>query len=267
MKTPMIQQFINISAEENGQALVEMVVIVIISLMIGIGIYEAGVFLHNVSVLNAAVDHAATYASRGAPVEKIEAALIREGRNLLVGAFSQQEFDPEGIIIQVWNPATGEKLAPTQNSEYFLPRRKRVAEYMFWAEGYEIRVGLNYKAGIYIPFAGPVTIPFTTVTSARTIQAANDIDRDGMVDHYEAQYVAHVLKEVEDMKWKHPVHRDETGEIDSRDVDIDGDGTVSSSDDYPYDFNNDGREDKYSPGDNRLNYNPVVGPSGWLVEP
>ncbi len=266
MKVPMIRQLTE-SGSENGQALVEMVVIVVLALMIGIGIYETGVFLHNVSVLNAAVDHAATYASWGAPVEKIEAALVREGRNLLVGAFSRQEFDPDGIIIEVWNPVAGEKIAPTEFSEEFMPNRSRVAEYMFWAEGYRIKVGLNYRAGIYIPFAGPVTIPFTTIVSSRTIQASNDIDRDGMVDHYEAEYIAHALALEGDTIWKHPVHRDKTGKLDGPDVDIDGDGTIAAEDDYPYDFTNDGTEDKFAPGQNRLDYNPVIGPRGWIFTP
>jgi len=267
MKVPMIRQTIKKSNNQGGQAMVEMILVVIISLMIGIGIYEAGAFLHNVSVLSAAVEHAATYASYGAPVEKVEEALIREGRNLLAGAFSHQKFDPQGIIIEVWNPVTREKIAPTEYSEEFRPYRSRIAEYMFWAAGYEIRVGLNYRAGVYIPFAGPLTIPFTTIVSARTIQAANDIDRDGMVDHYEVEYIAQALAIEGDTTWKHPVHRDKTGKIDGPDVDIDGDGMIAAEDEYPYDFKNDGIEDKFAPGENRLDYNPVIGPRGWIFEP
>lgn len=267
MRLSMIRQIIKKTGEESGQAIVEMVVIVIFTLMIGIGIYETGVFLHNVSVLNAAVDHAATYASRGAPVQKIEAALIREAENLLIGAFSAQKFDTGGIIIEVWNPRTGNKIAPTKHSEKFIPGRSRVAEYMFWAEGYEIRVGLNYRAGIYIPFAGPVTTPFTVITSARVIQAVNDIDRDGMADQYEPEYVAHALTLAGDTDWQNPVHRDGIGKLDGSDVDIDGDGTIASTDGLPYNFTNGGFEDKFSPGNNKLNYNPVIGPSGWLFEP
>ncbi|MFP4686476.1 MAG: TadE/TadG family type IV pilus assembly protein [bacterium] len=255
----------NIFGENSGQALVEMLLIVIVCLMIGIGIYEGGALMHNISVMNAAVDHAATYVAWGAPLHRVERALVDETVNLLASGFLYQEFGSEGLIIEIWEPRSRQKLASTQMTEDLSPGREKIAEYMFWAQGYEARVGIRYGVGIYIPFLGSFTIPLTTISSSRVIQAPNDIDRDGMVDHYEAEYVGWAMDESGDGVWKHPVHRDGLGEFDDSSVDIDGDG-IAQADTDPYDFNNDGVEDKFDPDNNLMLYNPVVGPDGF-VEP
>lgn len=250
--------------EQKGQAMIEMVLIVLICLMIGIGIYEGGVMLHNMSVMNAAVDHAATYVSWGAPLPRVKQALTDEAVNLLASPFFQQEFGEEGLIIEIWDPGSNRRLAPTQMVEDLSPGWQYIAEYMFWAQGYEARVGIRYSVGIYVPFLGPFTIPLTTVSSSRVIQAPTDIDRDGMVDHYEAEYVGWAMEVESDTTWKHPAHRDGVGELDGPLVDIDGDGGIAQNDTYPYDFNNDGTEDKYDPDNNRMRYNPVSGPRGFV---
>jgi len=250
---------------EAGQALVEMLIIMLVCIMMGVGIYEAGAFFHNVSVINAAVETGATYASRGAPYGRIQRAVERETLNLLSGAFLSQFIPERGIIVEIWNPRTNEVLAPTTESDRFPPKREFVAEYLFWAQGYEARVGVNYRIGIYIPFLRAIVVE-QTIASTRTIQVTNDLDRDGMVDSREASYLDW-RRAVDGLSaWQHPMHRDHGDTLDTdADVDIDGDGFMTDSDTYPYDFDNDGMEDKFDAGNNDLSYNPVVGPGGWVT--
>lgn len=250
---------------DRGQALVEMLVIMLISIMIGVGIYEAGAFFHNISVMNAAVETGATYASRGAPFDAIQRGIEEETINLLSGAFLSQYIPEKGVVIEVWNPTTGNKIAPTAQSQELPPGRQHVAEYMFWAQGYEARVGVIYRIGIYLPFLREIVVE-QTIVSTRTIQASNDVDRDGMVDSQEASYVGWRRSMDGLPVWKHPLHRDQSDTLDTeQDVDIDGDGLSGTSDTFPYDFNNNGTEDKFDEEQNDLQYNPVVGPGGWTM--
>ncbi len=252
---------------EAGQAIVELMLVVLLCLMIGIGIYETGAFLHNISVINQAVNNAAIYASWGAPISKIKATLVRETDNLLAGAFLAQKVSKQGVIVEVRNPKTDQMIAPLPGMAFpfadhteLSPGKKNVAEYIFWAQRYEIRVGIVYRIGIYIPFLGPITAT-NPIVGSHTIQAPNDMDRDGLADSREAEYVLYYLDQTSDTPWVHPMHRDGTGQLDTAgNADPDGDGTSLGNDNFPYDFDNDGVEDKFDHGDNRLNQNPVVGP-------
>jgi hypothetical protein len=254
---------------DGGQALVEVLVIMIICLMIGVGIYEAGAFFHNVAVMNSAVESAATVASHGAPFRKVERIVVRESKNLLAGAFLSQYIPEKGVIVEVWNPVSGNQLAPTQHADQFHPGEPFVAEAMFRARGYEVRVGVIYRIGITMPFLQPIVVE-QTIVGTRTIQSPNDIDRDGMVDSQEAA----LLQSCTGNSWSHPVHRDQQNTLDAESgADIDGDGLAGGSDSLPYDFNNNGIEDRMDednrqgPRENDLIFNPVVGPNDWSSLP
>lgn len=270
--------------DEEGQALVELMLIVLVTVMVGFGIYEAGALLHNISVMNKAMNSASNYAARGATYERIQEQVSEEAENLLSGAFLAQTVtsDP-GLVLEVWNPETGTKLGThtgsghtyrSQCPESFAPGRQGVTPYIFWAQGYELRVGVRYEIGFYVPFLAPVTID-TVVSGSTRIAAQNDLDRDGLVDSREAEYVdwamtkkANASGMISDTQWKHPVHRDEYDTLDSNHgptLDIDDDGVPWPNDDQLYDRDNDGTEDKFdkaeaSDRDNHLTMNPLVGP-------
>lgn len=254
---------------EEGQALVELLVIMLICLMMGIGIYEAGAFFHNVAVLNRAVETGATMASHGAPFTEVENAIVQESKNLLAGAFLSQTIPENGVMIEVWNPISGNQIAPTQQATEFHPGKPNVAEAMFRAQGYEVRVGVMYRIGILIPFLPPIVVD-QTIVGTRTIQSPNDTDRDGMVDSQEAG----LLQWCTGDSWSHPVHRDLQDTMDTDPgADIDGDGLSGGGDSMPYDFNNNATEDRFDednrqgPSENDLQLNPVVGPNDWASLP
>jgi hypothetical protein len=108
---------------------------------------------------------------------------------------------------------------------------------------------------------GPLTVD-GLVWGSQRISAENDLDRDGLRDQYEVEYVQWAMAEEGAGRWKHPVHRDETGDFTS-DPDADHDGDGVSGDSLPYDYDNDSLEDKMDVEDNLLDYNPLVGPLGW----
>jgi len=267
--------------EESGQALVELLLVILISLMIGIAIYETGALLHNLSVLDEAAHTAVVYASHGADYDTLRDAVNREAVNLMAGGFLEQTVPRGGLIVEVWNPhydrvlGHGGSPSRSQCHEAFSPGRSNVAPYMFWARGYEIRVGLIYRIGFYIPFLKPITTQ-TVISESAIIQASNDLDRDGMNDHWEVAYVEGAMRApvTSDTPWKHPQHRDgaDTYYDVSRGVDIDGDGMPIADDDRPYDRDNNNVEDQFErdPGDgsvNKMEFSPLMGPAGWRVGP
>lgn len=265
-------------SEENGQALIELMFVVILSFIMGVGMYEVGALVHNLSVLNKAMDSAANYASRGAPYEKVKEVVILESNNLMGGAFLEQTIENDfGLILEVWNPETNTKLGAYTEGQYtyrsqcstsFAPRKENVTPYLFWANGYEIRTGVEYKIGIYIPYIYTIVVS-PTISSSKIISVQNDLDRDGMVDSREAGYVAWAMEQKfpSDTQWKNPVHRDETGSLDSSSIrdDIDGDGDTVQVDPLPFDRDNDRVQDKFDKAEpammnNNLTMNPLVGP-------
>lgn len=217
--------------ENDGQALIELMGIIVICTMIGFGIYEAGVLFHNVSVLNQAMETASLYAAQGAPVDEIRSVVYDEAENLMGGALLEQRVlradDASSIIVEIWNPRTDRSLVTeyTPNEQKFAPRKTHIAPYLFWAQGYEIRVGVYYQIGIYVPFVKTFALT-TSIVGSRTIDAPNDTDRDGMVDSQEVEYLGWWLEQ-QGKKWVHPVHRDGYDTMDTTDgADIDGDTAV-----------------------------------------
>lgn len=257
---------------DDGQALVELLAVIVICFILAIGIYEIGALFHNVSVVNKALSSAASYAAEGAPYPALQAVVVEEAENLLAGAFLMQRVSPRGLILEVWNPRTGTKLGASTSGSFdyrdqcetvFGPRRKTVTPYLFWARGYTLRVGVEYEVGVYIPLLGPMTID-TVLAQSKVIQSQNDTDRDGLNDEREVEYVHWALDQDGDTEWKHPRHRDDAGFFDTENnVDVDGDGADLETDTEPYDFDNDGVEDKVDQLDNRMRYNPLLGPDGW----
>lgn len=255
--------------EEDGQALVELMFVVIFCFILGVGIFETGALVNNLSIMNTAMETAANHAAAGAPYERIQEVAVRESVNLMSGPFLAQTVSEDGIIVEVWHPERNHKLgADDQNgtgyrphcNDWLLPRRASVSPYIFWSQGYEIRVGINYKIGFYLPFLGTVDLDML-ISESKTIDAENDLDRDGLNDHYEVEYVQWAMRQDGAGNWVHPVHRDGTGNFTTSAADFDGDGV--SNDDLPFDFDNDGTEDKLDKGDNQLQYNPLMGPTGW----
>jgi len=257
--------------ECSGQALVELLLVVVVALMFAFGIFELGVYVHNLAVLSRTADNAAHYASYAAPLPRLEEVFSRERANLLPTAFSYQDYDPDEITVEIYNPHENRRLAPLETDEFpfdeprLAPGKENVAPYLFWTQGYRIVVSVDYAVGIKIPFLPPLTFN-QRVRGSQIIQVSNDIDRDGLVDSWEAGYVLYYLNEIYegggvDREWVHPSHRDYTGQLDTvGDPDIDGDGLAKSEDEYPYDYTNDGIEDKFDVGNNRLYQNPAVGP-------
>ncbi len=236
----------------SGQALVELVAIIIICLLMAFGIFELGAYLHNISVLHRSTDNASLYASYGAPIERIKEVFELESANLLSTPFLYQQLDLDQLFVEIWNPYSGEKIAPLDSTDFpfdkprLEPAIEGVASYLFWAQGYEIRVGLAYRVGIYIPFLGPLALS-RPIGSTRVIQTSNDLDRDGLVDAWEPGYLLYYLDQTGDTEWIHPSHLDYTGQFDA-DINVD------------YDYNNSGIENKFDAGNNLLYQNPAVGP-------
>jgi Flp pilus assembly protein TadG len=268
-------------SNEDGQALVELAFVLVFTLMVGYGFYEVGALIHNLSVMQKSIDTVADYATKGASIEKLREEMIESSENLLSTAFIQQDIGEKGIIIEIWNPHTGQKLGAysenglnyrEQCSQTLAPRSRHVTPYIFWARGYEFRLGVRYTVGIFIPFLGNL-ITVRTMSSTRTMRSQNDLDRDGLVDSREANYVNWRMNQPGGPgdDWTHPRHRDSNPNYDSdAGVDIDGDGNSISSDTAPYDYNNNGTGDMFEPASasagvmtNLLYYNPLVGPDGW----
>ncbi|MFB6346786.1 MAG: hypothetical protein ABEK50_13660 [bacterium] len=219
--------------EEGGQALVELMAVIIILTFMAVGIYETGALIHNISVMNTGMETAATLAAHGAPFEVVRNQIYDEADNLLAGAFLEQrivEDEQKGsnIYVEIWNPRTNEPLVTsyTPHQETFSPQINNVAPYMFWTEGYQVRIGVLYEIGIYVPFIRSFTLDFSIV-GTRIIQVSNDVDRDGMVDSMEVEYLGWWLDN-QGKTWSHPVHRDKSDTLDSNvDADIDGDNDMS----------------------------------------
>lgn len=251
---------------DSGQALVELLFVILFCFILGVGIFEAGVLINNLSIMNTAMDTTAKYAAAGASYDKLQEIVLRESSNLLSGASLVQDISDEGLVVMVWHPEKDVLLGASgsgrsQCRTTFLPEHESSTPYLLWAEGYEIRVGAKYAVGFKLPFLGPITVD-TVVWGSQLIDSENDLDRDGLRDQYEAEYVQWALAEKGAGAWTHPVHRDGTGEFTTNpSTDVDGDGV--SNDGQPYDFDNDGVEDKFDNGDNLLTYNPLVGPDGW----
>lgn len=258
--------------EDDGQALVELLFVIIICFILAVGIYEIGALFHNVTVVNKALSSAAGYAAEGARYPRIQQVMVEETENLLSGAFLAQRVSPKGLILEIWNPRTNTKLGASsagsatyrdQCEEKLIPRRETVTPYLFWARGYSIRVGIEYGIGVYVPFLGPITVD-TVLAQSKVVQNQNDTDRDGLSDEWEAEYVDWALDEDGDTEWGHPKHRDGVGFLDSdNNVDVDGDGVEENADPEPYDFNDNQVEDKFDKSNNLLEYNPLMGPRGW----
>jgi len=268
---------------ERGQALVELLLAIIVCSILAVGIYETGALFHNVSIMNQAISSATHYAAQGADVQTIEEAVVDEAENLFSGAFLRQNIASDtGLVIKVKNPETDQQLGEDddgghtfrpQCTESLPPEEPRVSPYLFWAQGYEIQLGIRYRIGIYIPFLQALSVDMVLSDSKR-ITAQNDLDRDGLVDDREAEYVDWAMEEkanvtglLSDTTWTHPVHRDETATLDTSgdDIDIDGDGDTLAADTQPYDRDNDGIEDQYDKAErsdrvNLLTMNPLVGP-------
>lgn len=255
---------------ESGQALIELIFVILFCFILGVGIFESGVLINNVSIMNTAMDITAKYAASGASYERLQDVINRESNNILTGATLIQEVSDQGLVVQVRNPKENVPLGSFQGGglsvhsqckNIFTPRENTITPYMFWAEGYEIRVGVEYGIGFEIPFLGPITVD-TTVWGSQLIDAENDLDRDGMRDQFEPEYVQWAMAADGAGSWRHPVHRDGTGElISDPGADMDGDGVAD--DKSPYDYDNDGTEDKFDKGDNLMEYNPLMGPNGW----
>ncbi len=241
-----------IVGQQSGQAIVELAVVIFVCLAMAFGIFEIGVYIHNISVLNRAADSASLYASYGAPIENIEEVFVSESSNLLYSAFIYQELDTAQLFVDIYNPYTGDKIAPLETTDFpfdqprLEPARELIAPYLFWAQGYEIEIGLNYLVGFQIPFLRALTAS-RPIVSRRVIQTANDLDRDGLVDSWEAGYLLWFLDQTGDTEWVHPSHLDYTGEVDS----------VIQPD---YDHSGSGIENKFDPGNNLLYQNPAIGP-------
>lgn len=235
----MILNSINLTGDaassEEGQAFVELMAVIMICTIMGFGIYEAGVLFHNVNVMNNVMELGASHAARGAPWPEVQQVIYDEGTNLMDGAFLEYKLpdapgNTSNIIVEIWNPRTDEPLVTeyTPNASKFEPRRERIVPYMFWAQGYEIRVGTHLEIGIYVPFIRAFTLS-TEIVGSRTIQASNDSDRDGMFDQYESEYGDWYAEEGFGLhddgdRWKHPVHRDGYGVVDSDSTaNVDGD--------------------------------------------
>lgn len=284
MPLPSTRPVIKTGRDERGQALIELMLVILISLMIGIAIYETGALLHNLSVLDEAAHTAAVYASHGSDYNTLRDAVSKEAVNLMAGGFLEQTVPRGGLIVEVWNPHTNTVLGQgphfdrSQCHGQFPPRRSNVAPYLFWARGYEVRVGLIYRIGFFVPFLQPITTE-TVVSESAIIQASNDIDRDGMNDFWEAVYVEGAMFDENltdaapgaDTQWRHPVHRDgyDTYDVDTG-VDIDGNDTPIRFDPKPYDFDKNNVEDQYEQDDgtqtkNRMRFSPLMGPDGWIV--
>ena len=255
---------------ESGQALVELLFVILFCFVLGIGIFESGVLINNISIMNTAMDTTAKYAAAGAPYEKLQDVVIRESNNLLAGASLVQEISEEGLVVQVWHPEYDVKLgsysgggtsARPQCNQTLTPENSSTTPYLFWTEGYEIRVGVRYGIGFKLPFMEPITVE-SLVWGSKLIDAENDLDRDGLRDQYEVEYVQWAMAADSAGSWRHPIHRDGTGEFTTNpSTDVDGDGV--SNDSLPFDYDNDEREDKLDKEDNLLEYNPLVGPDGW----
>ncbi|MFB6354998.1 MAG: TadE/TadG family type IV pilus assembly protein [bacterium] len=213
------------AGSESGQAMIELLGIMFICIMIGVGIYEAGSFFHNVSVMNHAMENAATYAAQGAPMDEIKEMVEREGANLMAGALLQQTILMEdtdsdtasSIIVEIVNPRTNKTLThgyrdyedihgPFDGEDYS-PNRENIAPYVFWAQGYEVRVGVYYRIGIYVPFVKSFVVE-QPIVGSRIIQASNDVDRDGLVDSQEIELFGEEMDQ-DGQAWDHPKHRND----------------------------------------------------------
>lgn len=260
-------------AGQDGQALIELMLIVVLCIIIGFGIYEGGILFHNISVMNRGISRAASYAAHGASMEHINRSVTHEAKNLMGSAWIAQRADTEGIKVQIVNTENDTLIGPTQYSDLFEPGKQLVTSYLFWAQGYEVRVSLGYRIAWNLPYIRTFYVPLR-ITGSQAILAPNDIDRDGLVDHREQAYVEYALAEDYptgysngDTVWIHPVHRDGYDTLDTDpDADVDGD-SLTTNDTFPYDFDNDAVEDKYDPGDNQMEYNPRLGPTGWKHMP
>lgn len=278
-----------------GQAMVEFVVVVMFCLVFMIGSYEVGILFHNYTVMSGAMRDAAWAASLGAPDDVIMQLVLDETKNLFVTGFLNYDVDTSvGLAIEVWNDKYN--IAPKPNiwTNHFgfngywpqpwmcdkgdttdATRNQLLrAEYIFRAEGYNIRVGMVLTIGFYIPVLQQVSVFRQTITASQRIQVKNDLDEDGMVDIYEPEWFWGQKNEA--AFWRPYSHRDGAppgGMIffngryldDEEDTDNDGDGIrnnleQSPSYEYRYDYDNDGISDKFDT-DNRIR-NPLIGPYG-----
>jgi len=280
---------------ESGQAMVEFIVVVMFCLIFMIGSYEVGILFHNYTVMSGAMRDAAWATSLGAPDDVVMQLVLDETKNLFVTGFLNYDVSEDiGLAIEVWNDNYDIAPSPSIWSNHasyngywpepwmgnkgdvsgFADKTLRRSEYIFRAEGYNIRVGMVLVIGFYIPVLQQVSVYRQTVTASQRIQVKNDLDEDGMVDIYEPEWFWG--QKAEGALWRPYSHRDGAPPNgiylpngyyldDEDDTDNDGDGTQnnlesSPSYNYRYDYDNDGITDKFDTG-NRIR-NPLIGPYG-----
>lgn len=289
---------------EGGQALIELLAVVVIFSFLGIATLEAAVLYRNLNVVSNGLKEATWAAAYGAHDREINRILDDMALNLLGGAFLA--YTAESFVIEVHQPAgdtvrSENYIAPfddlTRDEVFSGGKRNQRAAYLYRAEGMSVRLGLLFEIGYFVPFFGTnqmisVRLPLAV---AQPVAVRNDEDRDGLVDLYEPELFVAALG----LPWSPLSHidfndseaadpQDTAGENPVSDTparvwsNIDGDTLYDINDPpgaqgalvifaFNYDWNNDGIEDRYeapaaNAADTRTMINhPVIGGPGQKV--
>lgn len=266
---------------EKGQAIVELLAVVVIFAFVGLAVLETGMLYHNMNVLSNGLKEATWAASYGAHNDKISMIMNDAAEDIVLGAFMMHRSDT--FQVSVWQPGndTGtvetaiDPLSPTEPVKFtghmLVNGRASRAANLYRAEGYSIRLGVTYTVSFFVPLFGsaPLFSARIPLTVSEPIHATNDEDRDGLVDLYEPE----LLLGAAGLLSYAPLSHLDNGASDTplaSDLDIDGDGRLDIDEDTPvaygqgisgdratisnwqYDFDNDNenstlvsREDKY----------------------
>jgi len=277
-----------------GQALIEVFFIVVLFIFVGIMGYETGLLYYNVNTISSTLKQAAWAAAAGATDDEIFDLIEEADEILLKSALFEHHI--ENFAIEVWfQPVTlntsrtaaaavaAYSIAPTPCDTQLSPGSANRAAYVWRAQGYNIRVGLTYRAGYAAPYfdASPTFLINLPLSASEVINARNDQDRDGLADIYEpelfelmrfndpAGYAAWLQVPVGTNGWRPFVHTDSPShQTDDSDTNLDGDGVLdavaSEAGIGLFDFNNDGVEDKFDRGNNLL-VHPRIGRNDYSL--
>jgi hypothetical protein len=245
---------------QRGQAMVELAFMIIILVALVLAIFELTVMYYNNSVLTNAVHQATWAAANGAQDDIIREVLVGKMQELLITGYVQHGIRINGIEVHNRECVDYSIVAPyPRDYEYFTPRATEDAAYMYRAEGYHIRLSLDYTIGFSIPFIGHAQTLSVPIVQEARITTRNDLDRDGLVDTYEQEYYCglydHALYALNTSVTWVPYSHVDHGVVDMTGLDDDGDGWNDDVDSATvagewwmyakYDRNNDGQEDKF----------------------
>jgi len=235
-----------------GQALIEIIFVVLLFMFIGMMVYETGILYYNVNMVSNSLKQAVWLASLGATDEEIINVITAVDEHLLKSVFMEHQVSDFALEVWAKTPGGEYDIAPLVSDDQFSPgtynaSTRRRAAYIWRAQGLNVRLSLNYKIGYVSPYFGatPVILVTMPLSASQAVMVRNDEDHDGLVDLYEPE-----LFLPREGTYTALCHTDSGGVSDKLAYDIDNDAVPDTDESgfSMYDYDNDYTLDIYDAG-------------------